>query len=223
MKRLFMGTLSAILFLILFAIVAWTYGVGQGGTTIRVSVASDGTEGDGQSYYAAISADGQSVVFDSDATTLVSNDSNGERDIFVHDRPTHQTLLVSVATDGTPSNGFSEFATLSGNGQVVVYHSDATNLVSDDTNGVRDVFAYDRATGITTRLSAAGDGTEGNASSARPVVSEEGRVVAFYSDASNLVSDDTNSATDVFVHDRMTGITTRISVASDGRQGVAIR
>lgn len=219
MKRLFMGTLGAILFLILSVLGVRLYSAGQGGTINRVSVASDGTEGDGQSYYAAISADGQRVVFDSDATTLVLNDSNGQRDIFVHDRPTHQTVLVSLATDGTPSNGFSEFAILSGDGQIVVYHSDATNLVPDDTNGVRDVFAYDLATGITTRLSVATDGIEGNGASSRPVVSADGRIVAFYSDASNLVSNDTNGATDVFVHDRITGTTTRLSVAPDGTQG----
>lgn len=219
MKRVLMGTLSAILFLILFVIVARIYGAGQGGTINRVSVASDGTEGDGQSYYAEISADGRSVVFDSDATALVPNDANGQRDIFVHDRPNHQTILVSLATDGTLSNGFSEFATLSGDGQIVVYHSDATNLVPNDTNGARDVFAYDRATGSTTRLSLATDGIQGNGASSRPVVSADGRIVAFYSDASNLVNDDTNKATDVFVHDRTTGITTRLSVASDGTQG----
>lgn len=219
MKQVLMGTLNVILFLILIVSVVRLYSAGRGGTISRVSVASDGTEGDGQSYYAAIAADGRSVVFDSDATTLVPNETNGQRDIFVHDRPTHQTILVSLATDGTPSNGFSEFATLSADGQVVVYHSDATNLVPDDTNLARDVFAYDRATGITTRLSLATDGIQGNGSSSRPVVSANGRIVAFYSDASNLVSDDINKATDVFVHDRTTGITTRISVASGGTQG----
>lgn len=219
MKRIVVGILSAIPGFILMLLVVRVYSAGHGGMISRVSVASDGTEGDGQSYYAAISADGQHVVFDSDATTLVANDSNGQRDIFVHDRATHQTILISVASDSTLSNGFSEFATLSGDGQIVVYHSDATNLVSDDTNGVRDVFAYNRATGMTTRLSIAVDGTGGNAPSSRPVVSADGRIVAFYSDASNLISDDTNGATDIFVYDLVTSVITRVSVASDGIQG----
>ncbi len=220
MKRLLIVILTPLVGLFLCGIGAHLYrAAGLSGVTSRISVATDGTEGNGQSYYAAIAANGQSVAFDSDATTLVPNDSNGQRDIFIYDRLTRHTDLISLATDGNLSNGFSEFPTLSADGRVVVYHSDATNLVADDTNGMRDVFSYDRSTGTTTRLSLATDGLQGNAPSSRPVVSMDGQLVVFYSDASNLVSDDTNNATDVFIHDRLTGRTARLSVASDGTPG----
>ncbi len=186
---------------------------GESGITTRISVATDGTQSDGNSYYAVISADGQWITYDSDATTLTPADSNAERDIFLYERATRTTTLLSRTDDGTASNGFSEFPTLSGDGRIIVYHSDATNLVANDTNGMRDIFLYNRDTGTTTRLSAAPDGAESNGASARPAISADGRWVTFFSDASNLVSGDNNNATDIFLHDLTTAATTLISTA----------
>src|SRR5207249_9086747 len=95
-------------------------------------------------------------------------------------------------------------------------HSTATNLVAGDTNGKTDVFVHDRQTGITERVSVASDGTQGNNASSYPALSADGRFVAFDSDATDLVAGDTNGTTDVFVHDRQTATTERVSVASDG-------
>jgi Tol biopolymer transport system component len=189
------------------------------GQTTRVSVASDGTEGNGLSFLARISADGRFVAFTSGASNLVPGDTNPKWDVFVHDRLTGQTTMVSVASDGTPGNGTSGGMSISGDGRFVAFVSDASNLVPGDTNGTLDVFVHDRLTGQTTRVSVASDGTQGNADSDGASLSQDGRFVAFFSTASNLVPGDTNGAMDVFVHDRQTGQTTMVSVASDGVQG----
>ena len=189
------------------------------GQTVRVSVASNGTEGNDFSDAPSISANGRYVAFQSAASNLVSGDTNDTGDIFVHDRATGQTSLVSVASDGTQGNGAAQHAMISANGRYVAFQSDASTLVSGDTNNTHDVFVHDRNTGQTTRVSVASDGTQGNGLSVHPSLSGNGRYVAFDSVASNLVSDDTNNTSDVFVHDRQSGQTTRVSVASDGTQG----
>jgi len=188
-------------------------------TTERVSVASDGTEGNGISEKPSISADGLFVAFYSVVSNLVAGDTNGYDDIFVHERQTEQTTRVSVASDGTQGNHNSAHPAISADGRFVAFDSGASNLVPDDTNGERDIFVHDRQTGETTRVSIASDGTEGTDSSWRPSASADGRFVAFYSYASNLVAGDTNGYADIFVHDRQTGETTRVSVASGGDEG----
>jgi Tol biopolymer transport system component len=189
------------------------------GETRRVSVASDGTQGFGDSDRPSISADGRYVAFDSFSSNLVSDDANDVRDVFVHDLQTGQTSLVSIASDSTQGNQFSYGAFLSADGRYVVFASYASNLVSGDTNDAADIFVRDRQTGQTSRVSIASDGTQGADHSLLPSISADGRYVAFFSYASNLVSGDTNGYPDVFVHDRQTGQTTRVSVASDGAQG----
>src|SRR5947207_692369 len=129
------------------------------------------------------------------------------------------TERVSVASGGTESNGASLGSALSADGRLVAFQSDATNLVVGDTNGATDVFVRDRQTGMTARVSVASDGTQANNVSSYPALSADGRFVAFQSDATNLVAGDTNGATDVFVRDRQTGTTERVSVASGGTQG----
>jgi Tol biopolymer transport system component len=199
----------------------------QTGITVRVNVASDGTQSDRDTVPSpdrpglrgVLSADGRFIAFESDATNLVVGDGNGVRDIFVHDRVTGATTRVSVASDGTPGNGASFGPALSASGRFVAFESDATNLVGGDTNGVRDIFVHDRETGATTRISMALDGTPADGPSVGPALSMDGRFVAFRSGATNLVSGDTNGFFDVFVHDRVSGTTTRVSVASDGAEG----
>ena len=189
------------------------------GETVRVSVASDGSQANGASYNPAISADGRYIVFESEASNLVSGDTNGKRDIFIHDMNTGETKRVSVASDGTQANDDSLYPAISANGRLVAFASYASNLVAGDTNGVEDIFVHDLRTGKTVRVSVASDGTQANDTSFfAPSLSADGRYVAFYSEASNLVSNDTNNKSDIFVHDLMTGTTERISVASDGSQ-----
>ena len=214
--KLWLAALAGLL--LVSALLAGSVRAAPGDTTL-VSVASDGTQGNGPSSVTAISADGRYVAFQSRASNLVSGDTNRVADIFVHDRQTGLTTRVSVASDGTQSNGESYWVTISFDGRYVAFDSYASNLVGGDTNNTSDVFVHDRQTGITTRVSIASDGTEGDSSSVSPAFSGDGRYVAFASDAENLVSGDTNGATDTFVHDLQTGMTTRVSVASDGTEG----
>jgi Tol biopolymer transport system component len=189
------------------------------GETTRVSVSSDGTQGDKKSGVPSISADGRFVAFVSKARNLVAGDTNGVRDIFVHDRETSKTTRLSVSSDGTQGNRDSSDPSISGSGRYVAFASKARNLVPDDTNKKEDIFVHDRQTGETTRVSIAGDATQGNRDSEAPAISADGRFVAFVSQSSNLVAGDTNKKADVFVHDRKTGKTTRVSIRSDGGQG----
>lgn len=192
--------------------------------TTRISVASDRTEANSHSRSQRISADGRFVTFQSWATNLVANDMNGTVDIFVHDRATAETTRVSVASNGSQANGGSSLPDISGDGRFITFDSDATNLVGGDTNGVSDIFVHDCLTDETTRISVASDGSQANDESGAPRISDDGRFVTFYSLATNLVVGDTNGIVDIFVHDRVTGETTRVSVASDGTQvnGIAI-
>ncbi len=188
----------------------------QTDTTTRVSVSSDGSQANAQSFEPALSADGRMVAFRSNATNLVT--ASASYGIFVHDRQTHQTTLVSVTSDGTPANGASYFPSISADGRFVAFQSFATNLVPGDTNGQYDIFVHDRQTGTTTRVSIASDGTEANNASGAPSLNADGRYVVFQSQASNLVS----GRNGIFVHDMQTGSTTHVSVASDGTPGSPI-
>src|SRR5437660_8907258 len=140
-------------------------------TTVRVSVASGGTEGDDASLGSALSADGRFVAFDSAATDLVAGDTNGVSDVFVHDRQTGTTERVSVASGGAQGNGSSGligFAfppALAADGRFIAFVSFATNLVAGDTNAATDVFVPDRLTGTTERVSVASRGARGNGAS----------------------------------------------------------
>jgi len=196
------------------------------GLTTLVSVASDGSEANGPArseydvpYGPSISADGRYVAFTSQATNLVEGDTNLASDVFIHDRQTGETAIVSVASDGTRGNGFSHSPRLSDDGQVVAFASLASNLVPGDRNNCQDIFVHDRATGETARVSVASNGKEADGLSASPLsVSADGRYIAFGSSASTLVSGDTNGVEDIFLHDRIAHLTTRVSVAQDGSE-----
>jgi signal peptidase I len=190
----------------------------QTGATDRVSVDSAGGQADGSSGAPAISGDGRFVAFVSAASNLVPDDTNGENDVFVHDRQAGTTERVSVGSAGGQADGGSEAPTISGDGRFVAFESTASNLVPGDTNGQSDVFVRDRRSGTTERVSMDSAGNQGNDQSGLPTISADGRYVAFASSASNLVSGDTNGQSDVFVHDRETGTTERVSVDSEGNQ-----
>jgi hypothetical protein len=189
------------------------------GSTERVSVDSSGGEANGGSFAYAVSADGQVVAFQSDASNLVTHDTNAFQDVFVHDRSTGITERVSLSTSGHQGNSYSEKAYLSRDGRFVAFSSFASNLVHTDLNGVWDVFVHDRAAGTTERVSIDSSGTEGDLDSFVSSISADGRFVTFYSTATNLVAGDTNGVNDAFLHDRATGVTERISVDSNGGEG----
>jgi Tol biopolymer transport system component len=129
------------------------------------------------------------------------------------------TERVSVGSAGVQANGDSYAFAISADGRYIAFDSMASNLVAADTNDASDVFVHDRQTGVTQRVSVDSAGNEGNGSSTLPAISADGRYIAFDSMASNLVAADTNDASDVFVHDRQTGVTERVSVDSAGREG----
>jgi tricorn protease-like protein len=159
------------------------------------------------------------VAFESQADNLVAGDGNGTADVFVHDRQTGTTTRVSLHTDGTEGNGESHSPSISGDGRYIAYESFADNLVAGDGNSFWDIFVHDLQTGITTRVSKDLAGIQGNGHSYSPSISADGRYVAFESFANNLVVGDGNVTADVFVHDRQTGATTRVSVDLDGVEG----
>ena len=189
----------------------------QTGTTTRVSVNSSGDAGNGGSRFPALSGGGRYVAFESGATNLVAGDTNGMRDIFLHDRQTGSTRRVSVSSSGQAANGHSEYPSLSADGRFIAFASAASNLVAGDTNGALDVFLRDTQTNTTTRVSVSSAGTQGNGISYDAALSGNGRFIAFGSAASNLVANDTNGNEDIFIHDRRTGATTRVSVGRRGR------
>lgn len=249
-----------------------------GSTTERVSVATGGAEAmddtsidslssPGGSINPSISADGRYVAFESDATDLVVGDTNGVKDVFVHDRATVTTERISIAPGGAQSNGYSRFPVISADGRYVVFESAANNLVTGaapgrlfvrdlltgvteaipagaaqnavisgdgryvafgsaesdlvpgDTNDFFDTFVYDRATGRMERVSVSSTGAQAiGGHSGWPSMSPDARYVAFMSHATGLVPNDTNEDYDAFVHDRLTGLTKRVSVESGGGQ-----
>ncbi len=195
------------------------------GTTERASVASDGTQGNGESVTPSISGDGRYVTFTAVASNLVPNDSNNDRDVFVHDRLSGVTELASVASDGTQGNFTSGGlgagpARITADGRYVVFGSFASNLVPNDTNNHDDIFVRDRVDDTTERVSVSSTGVEGDAHSLYPSISGDGRYVVFYSGSATLVPGDTNNASDVFLHDRETGTTVRLSDVPGGDQGI---
>ena len=125
---------------------------------------------------------------------------------------------MSVASDGTQADTISMDPSISIDGRYISFVSYASNLVPDDFNYSSDVFVHDLTTSETTRVSVASDGTEADFYSYSAAMSSDGRYVAFESEAENLVPDDLNYSSDIFVHDRETGETTRVSVASDGTE-----
>jgi Tol biopolymer transport system component len=189
------------------------------GTTERVSAGPVG-EANGASLAALVSADGRVVVFSSEASNLVHGDRNGALDVFVVDRATGITTRVGSSADSDRSNR-SEASSVDARGRIVGFRSYAAGLVEHDSNGLADVFAYDRRSGVIQRVNVSTVGDEADAATFRGMLSGNGRFVGFRSRANNLVPDDTNDALDVFVHDRLLGLTTRVSVSSAGAEANA--
>jgi Tol biopolymer transport system component len=205
---------------------AWALGVGlvlaaalAGAQILRpaavelVSISADGRAGNAASNGPAISADGTFIAFFSDASDLIRSDTNGARDVFVRDRRNGQTERVSVSTGGAQANLASHAGgdnpAISSDGDLVAFYSDATNLVPNDSNDHTDVFVRHRAAAITERVSLTSFGEQANGDSLNPSLDGDGRLVAFQSLATNLVGGDTNGVADIFVRERVSGLTQR--------------
>lgn len=185
------------------------------GDTIRVSIDSSGTEANNGSGATSLSGDGRYVVFTSYATNLVSGDTNGVNDVFVRDTLMNTTTRVSVDSSGAQANNQSDFPAISADGRYVVFQSLATNLVSDDTTGgLWDVFIRDLVNNTTTRASISTGGAESNNSSIKPVISADGRYVAFVSYANNLAA---GCAGGILLRDTVNSATTCASLNSSGQ------
>ena len=255
----------------------------QTGELMLASVANDGTQGGGWSVApSAGGLDSGVIAFESDATNLVPNDTNGVRDVFVRDFRTGTTTLVSSSASGELGNAVSNSASVSADGRLVAFSSMASNLVPGDSNergdafvkdivtgqiqritltdldgetnlggggavisgdgstvmfssasndivpadgnaggnqfGISDVFIRDLVAGTTERVSVSSAGVEANSTSGGHALSADGRYVTFATGANNLVPGDTNGRPDLFLHDRVTGLTERISVNADGTE-----
>lgn len=183
------------------------------------SLSSDGVQANGAADTPALSADGRYVAFTAQATNLVLNDTNGYQDVFVRDLINGQTERVSLDTNGIQTNEDSYNPAISSTGRYVVFESDASNLVAGDTNRRRDIFLHDRHTGQTQRISVSSAGVEADGDSTLASISADGRFIAFESLAATLVSDDTNNMSDIFLYDRTTQSTRRVSVSGQGLEG----
>lgn len=193
----------------------------QAGTTERVSISSAGAQANNASDFPSLSADGRFVAFVSGSSTLVTGDTNGQQDIFVRDRETGQTERLSVSSAGTQSFSGSFKPSISANGRLVTFYSNSSNLVDGDTNGTIDIFVRDREMGLTERVSVSTAGVQSNGNNNSPSISYDGRYVGFTSTATNLVGGDTNGTDDIFLRDRQTEVTEKVSVSSTGAQGNA--
>ena len=226
------GKISQVVFLLIltiaisaFAALIWMPAtVGQSnGTTDQINVSSNGARANfGSEVGVSLSADGRFVAFSSGASNL-GPEQNLIQDIFVRDRVSGKTELVSVNSSSVPSDGISIDPAISADGNYVVFTSDAANLVQGDTNqcvyglldetsrpgDCPDIFVHNRETGLTERVSVSSIGEQANHQSYAPAISADGRYVTFVSRASNLIGNDSNWS-GLFIRDRQTGITERV-------------
>jgi len=188
---------------------AWLRDIEQG-TTTMISIGIDDQPANESAFGPRVSSDGSIVVFNSAASNLVADDSNGERDLFVRDLVLATTTRIEGA-GGVEPDGESSSARLSADGRWVTFISSATNLVVGDTNSEQDVFLYDRVDDALIRLSEDSNGTGGNARSRNPAISADGRFVIFESDADNLVPGLVGIDARLFLYDRNFGTLVRIA------------
>jgi hypothetical protein len=188
--------------------------------TTRVSVSSNEAQSqNGDSYNVFISAGGRFVVFVSAADNLVPNDVNTFGDVFLRDRKLGKTRLVSVSSAGVQGNSssddYSNGSPISADGRFIVFSSSANTLVPSDGNARTDIFVRDMKSHTTKRINVTSSEQEAlHGDSVDPAISANGRFVVFSSTADNLVPNDLNAVSDVFIRDRKKGVTKRVSVNS---------
>ncbi|GIF01965.1 hypothetical protein Ari01nite_94290 [Paractinoplanes rishiriensis] len=192
----------------------------QAGTTRRISVSTAGVEANERSLGPTITADGRYVAFGSFATNLVPSGASG---VFVRDLRQNHTELASVTSSGVPAGGnLGLNAAISAQGRHVAFYTDAPDVVPGDTNTVQDIFVRDLRADTTSRAGLSSTGLQGDDNSFAPAISGNGRFVAFGSFATNLVPGDTNGVEDIFVQDRWTGVTRRVSVSGTNGEGDSV-
>jgi Tol biopolymer transport system component len=188
-------------------------------TTQRVSVANDGSQGNASSYLGPISPDGRFVVFGSPADNLVAGDTNNAYDVFVRDRLAGTTTRASVDSTGVEGDGDSGGCDITADGRWVLFNSVGDNLVANDGNGRSDIFLRDTVNGVTIRVSGDPAGNDGDGDCWDASMNADATLIAFQSYSDNLVANDTNGLSDVFLHDLNSGVTTLQSVSTAGVQG----
>ena len=188
-------------------------------TAERVSIANDGSEANSFSKEPVISDDGRYIVFVSEADNLVANDLNKNTDIFIRDRQNKTTERISLNSDNIEAESYSFSPTISNDVRHVAFESDADNLVAEDNNRARDVFLRDRNLNTTEVISVSSDNILGNKRSKDAAINGDGRYVVFESDADNLVAEDNNDDTDIFLRDRDNKTTEVISISTEGLGG----
>lgn len=178
-----------------------------------ISVSNTGELANAHSDSAAASSDGEWIAFSSFANNIVPNDTDNFADVFLYNRTTRSVESISIAANGVQGNNDSEEPRISSDGRFVAFVSDASNLVANDRNGLGDAFLYDRVTRSIQRVNVSNSGAESNGFTFPPAISGDGRYVAFQSLASNLAVSDTNRNSDLFVYDRTTKTTERLSIS----------
>jgi len=186
------------------------------GKTTRIDVSSNGAEADwgiGSNGIVDISADGRYVVFSSSSSNLVAGDDHTE-DVYLRDVKNGTTIRVSQPVRASGFDGGSKTPSISGDGRFIAFSSGSSKLLAGDTDDVNaDIFVYDRIAKTMTKITKNSDG-----SSILPTISADGRFIGFMSQASNLVTGDTNAAWDTFIHDRNTGKTIRVNTTPQNLQ-----
>jgi Tol biopolymer transport system component len=190
------------------------------GTIRCVSVNSSGKEGDQDSFAPSITGDGRFIAFTSVATNFAGNQcDNGFNQIYVRDRTSGTTRCVSVNSNGHEANQDSDASSISADGTLIAFNSAATNLAGNKCdNGFNHIFVHDLTTGTTNCVSVRTNGDEGNGDSFDPSISADGQVVVFESTATNLASRCNNGNSHIYLHHRVTGETSCVSVNNEGQQ-----
>lgn len=189
-------------------------------TTTLITVGYTGGQANGSSNLHDISADGEWILFDSFATNLVPNDTNDAHDVFLWERATGTIRRISVSSSGAQGSGEDYFikGAISADGRYSAFLTTMAGLVPNDTNNRADIFVHDRITGETTRISVSNSGTQANNYSEWLAISDDGQWITYASTASNLVPNDTNGKSDIFLYNRLTAEVSRISNRINGTQ-----
>jgi len=178
----------------------------------RVAVGADVFPGNGDSVAPFIATTGRYVVYQSDASNLILNDTNSGRDIFIFDRTDRTTARLNIDPAGTGTLFDPGPPVISEDGNIVAFSARPTAM------GVRQIYVRDRAAATTTLISRNLPGTPGDDDSAAPALDQQGRFVVFQSDATNLVAGDTNGLADIFVYDIGSDRIARVNVNVDSEQ-----
>ncbi len=182
-----------------------------------ISVGTSGQMSDGDSRFPSISADARYVAFESTSSTFSLVDLNAQRDIYLHDRETGATTLISRGMSGNAGNGSSGFPSISNDGRWIAFVSDSDDLVPGDSNGEQDVFLYDGLFETIRRVSVNESGGESSGGTVgQPAMSADGQTIAFASRASDIVAGDSETFVDIYVYDRCTGSVELASRTSAG-------